>query len=63
MSIQEQGRDRGTLPTVWVGKISEDGPAIPIKILVKTAYGSLFMHLAEYQQAGKVIVADKRAED
>ncbi len=63
MSIQEQGRDRGTLPTVWVGKVSETGPAVPIKILVKTAYGSLFMHLAEFQTEDQIMVAEKRAKD
>lgn len=47
-SIQEQGRERGTMPTVWMGTLSENGPAIPVKIRVKTAYGTLFLHLTEY---------------
>lgn len=50
MSIQEQGRDRGTMPTVWAAKLSKDGPAIPVKIMVKTAYGTLFMHLTGYKE-------------
>lgn len=60
MSIQEQGRDRGLLPTVWIAKISEKGPAVPVKIRVKTAYGTLFMHLAEYKNADKFMVAERR---
>lgn len=48
LSIQEQGRDRGTLPTVWLGKFTEDGPALPVKIMVKTAYGALVMHAVKY---------------
>ncbi len=48
MSIQEQGRERGTMPTVWLAKINEGGPAIPVRIQVKTAYGTLFMHLTGY---------------
>ena len=60
LSIQEQGRDRGTLPTVWIGQMSEDGPAVPVKIRVKTAYGTLFMHLAEYNSAETSLVAEKR---
>ncbi len=62
LSIQEQGRDRGTMPTVWMGRISENGPAVPIKVLVKTSYGNLFMHLAEYRSGDKVLVAEKRSK-
>lgn len=60
LSIQEQGRDRGTMPTLWVAQISKDGPAVPVKIRVKTAYGTLFMHLAEYQSADTILIAEKR---
>lgn len=60
LSIQEQGRERGTMPTVWIAQMSENGPAVPVKIRVKTAYGTLFMHLAEYQNADKMLVAEKR---
>lgn len=63
MSIQEQGRERGTMPTIWMGRLSEDGPAVPIKILVKTKYGALFMHLAEYQKGKDIKVAEKRVRD
>ena len=49
MSIQEQGRERGTMPTVWLAKIQPDGPAVPVKIRVKTEYGVLFMHLIGYK--------------
>jgi len=63
LSIQEQGRERGTMPTVWIGQMAEGEPAIPIKIRVKTAYGTLFMHLAEYQNADTILVADKRVTE
>ena len=63
MSIQEQGRDRGMMPTVWVASMEEGAPAIPVKIRVKTAYGTLFMHLAEYQNDGKILVAEKRVTE
>jgi hypothetical protein len=62
LSIQEQGRDRGTMPTVWIGKITKDGPAIPIKVRIKTAYGTLFMHLAEYQKDDIHLIAKKRTK-
>ena len=65
MSIQEQGRDRGTMPTIWVAKLSDDqdAPAIPVKIRVKTSYGTLFMHLAEYKNAKTLLVAEKRMKN
>ncbi len=48
LSIQEQGRKAGTLPTLWMAKIDKDGPAVPVKMRVKTDYGTLFMHLVNY---------------
>ena len=46
LSIQEQGREKGTMPTLWVGQPESSDIAIPVKIRVKTDYGTLFMHLA-----------------
>ncbi len=63
MSIQEQGRERGTMPTVWIGKLSKDGPAIPVKVRVKTEYGTLFMHLVEYNNGEEIVMAEKRVRD
>ncbi len=46
LSIQEQGRQKGALPTVWFGQLKEvPGYVVPVKIRVKTDYGTLFMHL------------------
>ena len=53
MSIQEQGRERGTMPTIWMAKMSDAGPAVPVKIRVKTEHGTLFMHLTGYQNGSK----------
>ncbi len=61
LSIQEQGRERGTMPTVWMGKVSREGPAVPVKIMVKTQYGALFMHLVEYKSGDEFYVAENRA--
>ncbi len=62
MSIQEQGRERGTMPTVWVAPVSAVGPAIPVKIRVKTAFGALYMHLSEYKEGEETRIAEQRAE-
>lgn len=53
MSIQEQGRERGTMPTIWMAQMAPGEPAVPVKIRVKTEYGTLFMHLTGYKGAGK----------
>lgn len=48
-SIQEQGRKKGSLPTMWFATVEEGKPAVPVKARVKTDYGTLFMHLTRYQ--------------
>lgn len=51
LSIQEQGRKQGALPTVWFGRPGGKGAAyVPVKIMVKTDYGTLFMHLTSYHR-------------
>lgn len=63
MSIQEQGRAKGTMPTVWVAQIKEGVPAVPVKIFIKTDYGAMFMHLAEYKSGDKMLIAEKRVTE
>jgi hypothetical protein len=53
LSIQEQGRQNGALPALWVAKLDKDGPAIPVKIRIVTSYGTLLMHLADYKNSGQ----------
>jgi hypothetical protein len=55
MSIQEQGRERGKMPTIWFASMAEGEPAVPVKIQVKTEYGALMMHLTHYKGAGKAL--------
>lgn len=57
LSIQEQGRQEGSLPTVWFAKVTDDMPAVPVKIRVKTEYGTMFMHLTEYRNGSRIIKA------
>jgi hypothetical protein len=54
LSIQEQGRLKGSLPTMWVARLDPRGPAIPVKIRVRTDYGTLLMHLSAYQSGSRV---------
>ncbi len=53
MSIQEQGRKAGTMPTVWFAQMEQGQPAVPVRIRVKTDYGTLFMHLTGYRSASQ----------
>lgn len=55
MSIQEQGRERGTMPTVWFAQMAPGEPAVPVKIRVKTEYGALMMHLTHYKGPSKTL--------
>src|SRR5690606_16221834 len=55
MSIQEQRRERGKMPTIWFAQMAEGEPAVPVKIRVKTDYGTLFMHLTGYNGAGTAL--------
>jgi hypothetical protein len=59
MSIQEQGREKGTMPTIWLAQMAGGEPAVPVKIRVKTDYGTLFMHLTAYKGGGKTLALKK----
>lgn len=55
MSIQEQGRDRNLLPTVWMAQVAENAVAVPVRVRVKTAYGTMFMHMTRYESGETVL--------
>jgi hypothetical protein len=59
ISIQEQGRDKGTMPTVWMAKVVDGSPAVPVKMRIKTDYGTLFMHLVRYENGDTVLAGKK----
>lgn len=48
LSIQEQGRAAGSLPTIWMASLEKGAPAVPVRMRVKTDYGTLFMHMSGY---------------
>jgi len=60
MSIQEQGRTQGALPTVWFAKVKEGELAVPVKVRVKTSYGTLFMQMTKYQALDTVLPVKKK---
>lgn len=48
-AIQEQGREKGSMPTIWMASMTEGEPAIPVKVRAKTSYGTFFLHLTGYK--------------
>ncbi|MGZ9108326.1 MAG: DUF3108 domain-containing protein [Micavibrio sp.] len=58
LSIQEQGRQQGSLPTVWFAQLDPNGPAVPVKIRIKSEYGAMFMHLVHYTNGNAFLTAD-----
>lgn len=56
LSIQEQGRERGMMPTVWLAQVTKNAVAVPVRVRVKTAYGTLFMHMTRYESGDTVLV-------
>ncbi len=58
LSIQEQGRDLGTMPTIWFAQVKKNAVVVPVRVRVKTTYGTLFMHMTHYK-SGKTILKTK----
>lgn len=58
LSIQEQGRQHGMLPTVWFASLDGKSPAVPVKIMIKSDYGAMLMHLAGYKNGKDAVTAE-----
>ncbi len=57
-SIQEQGRQKGSMPTIWFAKLDDKNPKAPyypVKVRVKTDYGTLFMHVTSWRDEKGVV--------
>lgn len=48
--IQEEARARGQLPRVWMAQAWKDGPFIPVRMLVKSEFGAVFVHLKHIER-------------
>ena len=55
LSIQEQGRTLGTMPTVWMAQVSENAVVVPVRVRIKTTYGTMFMHMTNYKSGDTVL--------
>lgn len=47
--IQEDARKLGQMPRVWVAPAEADMPQIPVRMLVRSEYGAVFVHLRALQ--------------
>ena len=45
MNIQGQAKAKGQLPLMWFGKVNTELPAIPVRMQIKTDYGTMLLHL------------------
>ena len=59
LSIQEQGRALGTMPTVWMAQVVENAVVVPTRVRVKTSYGTLFMHMKKYRSGETSLKAER----
>lgn len=50
MAMQEQGRKKGKMPTLWLGKLDGLDHPMPVRVHVTTNYGSFLMHLTDYKR-------------
>lgn len=48
--IQQEARILGQLPRVWLGRMKKNGPYVPARMLVKSEYGAVFIHLENMTQ-------------
>ncbi len=55
LSIQEQGRSLGTMPTVWMAQVVENAVVVPVRVRVKTTYGTMFMHMTKYKSGDTLL--------
>lgn len=59
LAIQEHSREYGTLPEVWIARVEKEGPAIPVRMMIKSKYGAVLMHLTN----GQISVGENSSND
>ena len=52
LKIQDQAKKQGQLPTVWYAPMlkAESAPELPVKVLIKTSYGTFIAHLTSFEE-------------
>ena len=45
LAIQEQGREKGKLPVIYLARVDEMFPALPVKGITVSNYGTFLLHL------------------
>lgn len=44
---QEKSKRKGQPPTIWMGRMKENAPLVPVKMAVYSDYGALILHLTK----------------
>ncbi|MBL1146619.1 MAG: DUF3108 domain-containing protein [Proteobacteria bacterium] len=49
LAIQNHTKERKKMPTVWLSRLKEGGPVVPVRMEISSSYGAVIAHLAGVQ--------------
>lgn len=50
LAVQNHTEERKKPPTIWFGKLAENGPMLPVRMEIASSYGSVIAHLTGTQK-------------
>ncbi len=45
LAVQNHTKARKKMPTIWLSKLEEDGPVVPVRVEIASSYGAVIAHL------------------
>lgn len=49
LAIQNHSKERKKMPTIWLSRLKEGGPVVPVRMEISSSYGAVIAHLAGVQ--------------
>lgn len=49
LAIQNHSKERKKMPTIWLSRLKEGGPVVPVRMEISSSYGAVIAHLAGAQ--------------
>jgi len=49
LAIQNHTKERKKMPTIWLSRLTEGGPIVPVRMEISSSYGAVIAHLAGVQ--------------
>lgn len=49
LAVQNHTKERKKMPTIWLSRLTEDGPVVPVRMEISSSYGAVIAHLASIQ--------------